>query len=456
MPDDQPRVPVPLNATVMLPIPITPAEALLLAVTRHRDDRYAEAGAIYEAILAVDPEYADALHFAGVLAYHQGRQDDSLRLIERARALIPEHPDVHVNLGNVYRSAGRLEEACDCYKRAIELNPEEASAYYNNLGATLRVMDRCPQAEEALERSLELSPDNAAALQNLGNVYRQQKRYREAVGVYRRAIAKHPYDFDSYRHLAFTMYALDERDEAIQLLHQWLELQPSNPTARHLLAAYTGDGVPEQATQDYVRETFAGFAASFDRVLEGLQYRAPQLIADAVATVLGPPPSEPRLDVIDAGCGTGLCGVLLKPYARRLIGVDLSPEMLAHARAREIYNALDEAELTAYLAALTEPRDLLVSADTLCYIGRLEPVFAAAAHALRPGGWLFFTVERSQPPEDATPFVLHVHGRYSHAEAYVRAALEAGGFRVGTLATVDLRRERDERVAGLLVAAQRI
>ena len=38
------------------------------------------------------------------------------------------------------------------------------------------------------------------------------------------------------------------------------------------------------------------------------------------------------LDVLDLGCGTGLCGPLLRPYARALAGVDLSPQMLERMR----------------------------------------------------------------------------------------------------------------------------
>ena len=56
-------------------------------------------------------------------------------------------------------------------------------------------------------------------------------------------------------------------------------------------------------------------------------------------------PSQ-RLDVLDAGCGTGLCGVLVAPFARRLVGVDLSDGMLAHAGDKNIYHALIRAELT--------------------------------------------------------------------------------------------------------------
>ncbi len=68
--------------------------------------------------------------------------------------------------------------------------------------------------------------------------------------------------------------------------------------------------------------TFDSFAASFDSKLAKLLYRAPALVAEMLAE----PDVEASksLDVLDAGCGTGLCGPLIAPYARRLVGVDLS------------------------------------------------------------------------------------------------------------------------------------
>ena len=92
------------------------------------------------------------------------------------------------------------------------------------------------------------------------------------------------------------------------------------------------------------------------------------------------------LDVLDAGCGTGLCGPLLAPYARRLVGVDLSERMLDQARARDVYDELVKGELTEYLAASAGTFDAIVSADTLVYFGPLEAVAEAAERALRPGG----------------------------------------------------------------------
>ena len=79
-----------------------------------------------------------------------------------------------------------------------------------------------------------------------------------------------------------------------------------------------------------------------------------------------------NLMVLDAGCGTGLCGPLLKPYAEILVGVDLSPKMLAKALGRQVYEELIETELVAYLGQRTASFDLIVSADTLIYFGELR------------------------------------------------------------------------------------
>jgi len=171
-----------------------------------------------------------------------------------------------------------------------------------------------------------------------------------------------------------------------------------------------------------------------------------------VADVLGQP--RRALDVLDAGCGTGLCGPLLAPYARRLQGVDLSAGMLAKAAPRQVYDGLAKAELTAFIER--EPAqsyDLVVSADTLCYFGDLQSVAHAVGKALRPGGWLVFTVEALTASEEAG-FRLNPHGRYSHRDAYLRQVLGGAGLAVDRLERADLRLEGSKPVEGWVVAAR--
>jgi len=90
-----------------------------------------------------------------------------------------------------------------------------------------------------------------------------------------------------------------------------------------------------------------------------------------------------KLDVLDGDCGTGLCAPILKPYASRLTGVDLSAGMMVRAKKTKLYEELVESELTAYLTKHPAAFNLAVFSDTLCYFGDLEEVITATAGALR-------------------------------------------------------------------------
>jgi len=116
---------------------------------------------------------------------------------------------------------------------------------------------------------------------------------------------------------------------------------------------------------------------------------------------------------------------------------------------------LRKAELTVYLAGLREDYDLVISADTLCYFGKLEAVSKAAHDALRPHGWLVFTVESIVDTESAEDFHLNPHGRYSHNRDYVEAALRAAGFARVDAEFLQLRTEAGLPVHGWLFGAQR-
>jgi predicted TPR repeat methyltransferase len=208
--------------------------------------------------------------------------------------------------------------------------------------------------------------------------------------------------------------------------------------------------VPSRASDDYVRAEFDGFAATFDEVLTRLEYRAPTLVTDEVARLRG---ERAGLDVLDAGCGTGLCGPLLRPSSRRLVGVDLSPAMVELARKRAVYDALVVAELTAYLREHPACFDVVVSADTLVYFGDLQDVVQAAAKALRPDGILVFTVE-ALAPDAGCDYRINPHGRYSHTRAYLASVLDQGGFPAASIADVVLRKEATDWVNGYLIGVR--
>ncbi|KQQ97214.1 tetratricopeptide repeat protein [Massilia sp. Leaf139] len=425
--------------------------ALREAIGAHRSGRLNEAERRYRALLAAAPDQPDALHFLGVLLHQQGRREAALALIGRALAAAPGYVDARNNLGNVQKELGLADGAEQSFRAVLAARPEYAPAW-NNLGVVLKAQNRGREAVEAYRRALALAPDFADCWANLGNALRALGDLQEAMTAYCKAIELAPQSIDAYHNLGQALVSSRRTAEALEVYRRWQAQQPDNPAIAHMIAAVGGDPAPGRASDAYVQTTFDRFASSFDEVLSSLDYRAPALCGALVAELAGAP--QGLLDVLDAGCGTGLCAPILAPWARALDGVDLSPKMLEKAAARGGYRRLDAAELTAWLATHPASYDLVVSADTLCYFGALEDVSTAAACALRPGGLLVFTVEECAG-DGAPPFRLNAHGRYSHGEAYARGVFKQAGLEVAALRRAVLRTELDAPVGGLVIGARR-
>jgi predicted TPR repeat methyltransferase len=126
--------------------------------------------------------------------------------------------------------------------------------------------------------------------------------------------------------------------------------------------------------------------------------------------------------------------------------------MLDVARDKQVYHELVKAELTAYLQSCAQSFDVIVSADTLVYFGRIDDACTAAAAALRPAGRLIFTLEKRRDDASAADFAIRTHGRYQHDRAYVERVLVAAGLEP-QIVSAELRMESGIPVAGLVVSA---
>jgi predicted TPR repeat methyltransferase len=312
----------------------------------------------------------------------------------------------------------------------------------------LRGKGRVAEAEAAYRAAIRIDPEHSDAYNNLGVLLNGQQRQREAALCFSKVITLRPRYPEARRLLAIAYSTLGEVDKAVEVCEEWVQDDPDDPIARHTLAACSGRDVPLRASDEYIERTFDSFAASFDAKLAQLLYRAPALVAsmleDAGLSV------SRSLDVLDAGCGTGLCGPLIAPYARRLVGVDLSGGMLEQSRARDVYDDLARCELTAYLRNHTGAFDVIVSADTLVYFGPLDEVVSAAGTALRKRGLLIFTVEELPDPGRDAEYAISPNGRYRHARRYVERVLADAGLRP-VIVPADLRLEAGEPVPGLVV-----
>lgn len=303
-------------------------------------------------------------------------------------------------------ASGRMQDALDAARETALLFPGAAAAILG-LGEALRAAGLLPVAIAELQRALRLDPGLAAARLELGSAW------------------------------------LDagETDKALDI---FAELEPSTPGLAEKIATAEAMRARPRSDAGYVRHLFDQFSADYDTRMRGqLSYRAPEILR-ALADFISIP--RDKLAVLDLGCGTGLCGAAFADRAQRLDGIDLSPAMVAMARARGIYDVLTVGDIENLPA--TASYDLVLAADTLVYLGELAPVLDSVARALKPGGHFLFTVEK----KDGEGFELGPKRRWRHSQAYLRAAAQTQGFTLAGLLDCVPRMEAGLAVEGLAVA----
>ncbi len=367
------------------------------------------------------------------------------RIGQQANEEAPGNADTIVTLGNVRQAAKMQDEAEALYLQALEIDPANVRAT-NNLGTICMQRGDERTALKHFLAALNGDPDFVEAIFNAGTALQQLGDMHESERYYLEALARRSDLPRAYRYLA-EIYRTEGRDqERIEILDRWLAAFPESATASHLRAACETGHAPARASDDYIREEFDDFADTFDATLEKLEYKTPTLmdalIQKHVDGVVG--------DILDAGCGTGLCGPFLRTRCKRLVGVDLSTNMLERAEKRGDYDELIAGELVDFMRTHPKSFDLIVATDTLVYFGALDECLAAARETLRPEGLFAFSVEVLDDEMD-DGYRLAGSGRYAHEVPYVQESLESAGFDVAAIERAVLRLESNKPVNGLLV-----
>jgi len=361
---------------------------------------------------------------------------EGLGWLRRAHEANPSEGAIRNNLGHALREAGALEEAQSLFEEAVRARPRDAVALYG-LSTVLISAGAHREAEAVLRRAVAADPAFALAVRQHGDVLEALGRTSDAMEAFHRALALQPRDPQVLRKLGLMYAFLGRRPMATAMLRQSLALRPGDPLATHMLGALSGEG-SDRPDDGYVRELFDAFADSFDTQLQDvLGYRVP----DRVAEVLGPGALG---RVLDLGCGTGLLAPRVAGRTAGLVGVDLSPGMLAKARARGGYDALHAEGIVDFLDRNEERFDVVVAADVFVYVGALDDVFAGV-RACCDGRFVFTTELAGEGLE------LRPSGRYAHGVERVDRLAERHGFTLAHRSVETLRTEAEQPIMGQLV-----
>ena len=213
-------------------LPVGDPEALArgLAVKQARDDILG-----YQSLLRADP--ADAVNHAALAVRYLevGQVALAREHLERARALAPDFPDAHFNLGGVALAEGDTAAAVAAYRRAIALRPDYPEAH-NNLGGLLAAAGALDEAVAHYRQAIRFDPGHSGAHYNLANVLLGRGETADAIRHYRLALAAAPNDPDVLNNLARALAGAGGAAEAAGLYRRAIAAGPGLAAPRLGLA----------------------------------------------------------------------------------------------------------------------------------------------------------------------------------------------------------------------------
>ncbi len=424
---------------------------MLLGAIRGQQGRMEDCLSALAQAIALDPDCHDAYYNRAQAYMHLGKPGEAIHAYRDVLRLQPEHALTWSNLGYALAQTGAIEDANSAYRRALALRPADADTLHS-LGNLLTSSNRADEAVSCYEAALRVRPGYTEARFRLAACLRKRGRNMEAMSQYQQVLAQQPEHFESLTGIAQLNKSLGNKDAAIRWFKEALRVQPDHAQTRFQLASLGELDTPAKAPEKYVRNLFDSYADSFDDSLRSqLKYRTPELLRALIDRV------EARHDgdwnSVDLGCGTGLCGPLFRELCQRMVGVDLSPGMIAKARERGIYDDLEVADVLDFLDRQTIKYDLILAADVMPYLGELRPVLTSARRALRNGGLFLYSTEASS--SNGT-YELRTTSRYAHSENYLHALAGGCGYEEAAFERDVLRMNGPDPVHGFLIALRAV
>ncbi len=230
-----------------------------LATVYSQQGKLEEAKLHYTQSLFINPLSKEAYMAFGSLLLNDldKNLNTAIKLFEQATKAYPEDKDFLNNLGYLYTISGQQQKALECYKKALQIDPnfEYAKRNYLILAEKLGVKDNIltmyntllkqiisdvnsqnfDDAERNCYKILEIFPKDVTAKFYLANIYFSKNLIEKAVQLYKELIAVQPDNLNIRYNLAIALIKQKNYQEAEEQLNYILTKQPDNQLAKQQL-----------------------------------------------------------------------------------------------------------------------------------------------------------------------------------------------------------------------------
>lgn len=430
---------------------------------------------VLQNLLTLSPDYAPALNNIGNVYYEMGKMDAAVDSYRQAIEKKSDYIDAYYNLALSLTKKNKLDEAVSAYQALLSRAPAHFAARFHlasvfmrqnrikesieafliveevkphhvetqlNLAACYTKQGKIDEAKIHYTKALAIHPDDIDILFNLGTITMQQGDMDNAIRYYQRTLKLNADHFAAHNNVGIAFLARNHVDFALVHFKEALRLQPDNIAVDYVVNALMENQQIVSAPPDYLTSLFDAYADHYDIHLKNaLDYQVPELFLQRVTTMHS---KNNKLDILDLGCGTGLCGELLKSFSKTLTGVDLSQKMLDRAAQKNQYDRLIKNTIVDFLTEQKKDYDLILAGDVLVYTGDLDALFSGVKNALRQNGFFIFNAEITEKKS----FFMNQSGRFAHHKEYLDALAEKYQFELVSYHVAITRLQNNEPVYG--------
>lgn len=404
-------------------------------------ENYDSAIVCYEKAISKKPDYIDAYYNLGLASIKTNVLENARKTFQKILSLHPDHFAARFQLACVDMRDEKLDDAIKAF-----LIIENTHAYHfetqTNLATCYLKKGEIKEAKKHYIKALELKKDDPQIIFNLGVISMQDGNVDAAIQYYQQFLQLHPDDFATHNNIAVAFLAKNHIHYALTHFKEAQRLAPQNKSIAYIVESLSQNKSLHAAPRDYIQSLFDSYADHYEpHLLHALEYQIPTIFTKALSAFL-----SNDLNVLDLGCGTGLCGTPVKSHAKKLIGVDLSEKMLNIAREKNIYDELILDDARYFLQNTSEVFDLIIAGDVFVYCGDLKELFHLVSQKLSPNGLFIFNTEISTQDD----FTMNQSGRFSHHKNYLQRLIEETHFKIKTYQTCHTRMQNHQFVEGHL------
>lgn len=395
---------------------------------------YTTAQQHYDQLIAHEPDFVRAYYNSAFCQLQQKNVLQAENLLQEAVLLVPEYSAARHLLGSLLFKKGDYEKAHEHFLLALEHDSENGELL-NHLGMACLHVGEFEQAEDYLKRSITFMPYLAEAQYHLGVIYLKRGEYELAQKQFQEAVDRDPEHFGAWYNLGLLYKQQDFFKLADECFGKAQAIKPDSEMLAFLRAAVNPVMQAQQPPEGFVQELFDCYASHYEtQLIETLNYQVPAQLHHSFVQHVAVSPNS--LNIVDLGCGTGLVGEHFRPLAKNLRGIDLSSQMLALARQKNIYDDLCQADILQALDQFSpESIELFIAADVLGYLGNLQNLFTKIYSALKPEGYWLFSIETGEQD-----YALSSRVRFTHSPKYIQNLCAQLGFHIIHQESVVLRK----------------